>query len=128
MQYVVYIAMILLGGVLVVLKAGLMKRCTEETTATVVGLERKTHHSRGRTSTEYHPVVEFAAKDVTVHKTAEISSIFRGKYKDGATLTVKYNPEKPEEFIVKGKFVWTGILGGSVLILIGALGLFLALK
>ncbi len=128
MKYVVYIAMILLGGVLVVLKAGTMRRCTEETTATVVGLERKSHHSRGRTSTEYHPIVEFAAKDVTVHKAAEISSIFRGKYKEGATLTVKYNPEKPEEFIVKGKFVWTGIFGGTMLILIGALGFYLSLK
>ena len=127
-KYIVYIGMIILGGMLVFLRAGTIRRCTEEATATVVGVERQTHRSRGHRTSEYHPIVEFAAKDMTVHKAADISSIFRGKYKEGATLNVRYNPENPEEFLVKGKFVWTGIIGGSALILLGALGLFLALK
>ena len=127
-KILVSIGLILLGGALIVMRTGTIKRCTEEATATVVGLERKTHRSRGRTSSEYHPIVEFAAKDTTVHQAAEISSIFRGKYKEGATLRVKYNPENPKEFLVKGKFVWTGIIGGSLLLLLGALGLYFSLR
>ncbi len=125
MRIIISIGLILLGGALVVMQLGVRRRCTEEATATVAGIERKTHRSRGRTSAEYHPVLEFAAGNATVHKAAEISSMFRGKYKEGDTLTVRYNPEKPEEFLVKGKFLWTGIFGGALLMLLGAAGLIL---
>ena len=127
-RIIIYIAMILLGGALIVMQAGKSRRCTEETAATVVGTERRTRRSRGRTSTEYHPVLEFAAKDQTVRKAAENSSMFRGKYKEGDSLTIRYNPENPEEFIVKGKVTATVFLGGAALILLGALGLYLRLK
>lgn len=122
---VVYILMIVLGGFMVYLQIGKGRKCTEEATAVVVGRETKRIRSgKGRRRTEYHPVLEFTAGEQTVRKAADISSIFPGKYKDGDTLEIRYDPENPEEFLVKGKSFRTYALGGALLILMGAVGLY----
>ena len=122
LRILLYVCMLALGVAMIVMQALKSNRCTEETTATVVGFERKrTGTARHRRHKKY-PVVEFAAEDVTVHETADVSSL---RYKQGTELQVKYNREKPEEFVVKGRSFLSNVLGGAFLAVLGALGLYL---
>ena len=94
-------------------------KCKEETEGTVVGVERK----RMSRKNHYYPVVEFEAQGRTIRKTADISSAFSTKYKEGKIMKIKYNADNPEEFFIKGKSFWADFLGGLFLM---ALGVFIA--
>ena len=127
MKIVFCVLLIALGGYMVYSQLKKGSRCSQPATATIVGRERKRVRNSRRTSTHYAPVVEFAAGGQTVRATADVDSIFAGKYKDGDTLEIRYNPDQPEEIVVQGKSFRSGVLGGGFLILIGLMGLFLSL-
>ena len=92
--------------------------------ATVVGTDRKSFRSRKKTRHEYCPVVEFTANGVLCRATVENGSAFPGKYKEGQSLDIRYNPSNPEEIILKGKEPAAAIAGGLFLIVIGVLGFY----
>lgn len=123
------ILMLALGGYMVFSQLQKDRRCSQPATATVVGRETKRVRSgKGRRSTHYAPVLEFEADGQTVRVTADVDSIFAGKYKDGATLEIRYNPQKPEETVVQGKSFRSGVLGGGLLMLLGILALYFSIK
>ena len=129
LRIIVFAALIALGSWMAYTQLMKGRRCSQPATASIVGRERKrTHSARGRSSAHYAPVVEFDAFGQTIRATADVDSVFAGKYKDGDTLEIRFNPQKPEEFVVQGKSFRSGVLGGGFLVLIGILGLILSLK
>ena len=129
LRIIIFVAMIALGGFMAYNQLMRGRRCSRSATATVVGREsRRTRDSRGHRYTHYAPVVEFEADGHTIRGTADVDSAFAGKYKDGNTLEIRFNPEKPEEFVVQGKSFRSGVLGGGFLVLAGIAGLIFSLK
>lgn len=94
---------LVLGGALWLWRAILKKRkCSVEAEAEITGINR-----HGKTSTrknaDYSPIVRFAANGTEYSGEADISTVIRTKYKEGEKLTIKYNPDNPDIFTVKGK-------------------------
>lgn len=92
-----------LGGALWLWRAILKKRkCSVEAEAEITGINR-----HGKTSTkknaDFSPVVTFNADGKEYSGEADISTVIRTKYKTGESLTIKYNPDDPNVFTVKGK-------------------------
>ena len=129
-KIIVYILLIAMGGYMAYGQIVKDRRCSQPAIATVVGRETKrVRGSRGRRTTHYTPVVEFATKEgQTVRAAADIDSIFAKKYKDGDTLEIRYNPHNPEEIVVQGKSFRSGVLGGGLLARIGIAGMILSLR
>ena len=98
---------IVLIGVLSIIK-GLQKkkRCTVSAVAMIVEVE-KDDDEAGREGTRkkytYTPIYEFVANGNTIRRSGNIYSHKKREFKAGNTVTVKYNPDKPEEFLVNGK-------------------------
>ena len=127
LKYIFCAFLIILGGYMAYIQLSKGKRCSQPATATIVGRDTKRVRGyKGRRSTHYTPVVEFEADGETVQATADVDSIFPNKYKDGNELEIRYNPDQPNEIIVKGKSFRSGVLGGAFLILLGIAGLFLS--
>ena len=100
------------------------KKCSAEAVGTVTGRESK-RERRGsrkhrRTTVAYYPVVEFEANGQVITGTADISSSNPDKYADGSTLSIRYNPEDPQEFIIKNKSAMGSLVPAILMILIGA--------
>ena len=57
----------------------------------------------------YTPIYEFVVNGNTIRKNGGIYSHNKRDFNVGDTATVKYNPDKPDEFLVNGKS------GGKVL-------------
>lgn len=112
---IVGLLIIAVGGFLFYLAIRNAVKCKEEAEGTVVGVERKRRNRKNY----YHPVIEFEAQGKTIRKAADISSSFSTWYKEGKTMTVKYNADDPEEFFIKGKSFWGDFLGGLFLMAIG---------
>ncbi len=113
------------GGYLAWSEIRKMRHCTEETTATIIDVITSHHRSKGRSHNTYSPKVEFLAAGKTIQAKAGASSSVRGKYKTGETLEIKYNPEKPEEIVLKGMSSPYMIMVGLLLFVLGIAGLFL---
>ena len=127
-RILIFIAMIVMGGYMAYNQLTRGRHCTQAVTATVVGRETKrVRGRRGRRTTHYAPVVEFMAGDQTIRATADVDSIFAGKYKDGDALQIRYNPDDPEEIVVQGKSFRSGVLGGCFVSLVGIVGLVMIL-
>ena len=118
------VGLLALGVVMIVMQILKSGRCTEEATATVVGFERKRTGTVKHRRYKKYPVVSFAAEDTVVQGTADVSSL---RYKEGTEFQVKYNREKPEEFVVKGRSLLSNVLGGALLTVLGLFGLYLYL-
>ena len=126
-RIIIYILLLAMGSYMVYSQVSRGGRCTQQASAAIVGQERKRNRgARGRRTTHYAPIVEFTANGQTVRATADVDSIFSGKYKDGETLEIRYNPDNPEEIVVQGKSFRSGVLGGGLLILVGIAGLVLS--
>ena len=95
------IIVIAIGGFLFYKSADLAKKCTEEVTATVVDIEEETEIDEDGTSYIYYPVVEYKAGDENV-KAKMTTGSSSPKYKIKDKVTILYNPNKTDEFIVKG--------------------------
>lgn len=79
-------------------------KCTEEMDAEIVGVKRSSHKSSNHNRrTDYSPIVKYTVNGTEYSDVADIDSINPNKFKEGETIKIKYNPEKPEQFTVKGK-------------------------
>ncbi len=82
----------------------LRKKCTANTTGTVISLEAhtstRTTHSNGRTrhrtSTTYHPVYTFEVDGTTYQEESDIGTN-PASYSVNESVTVHYNPNNPNE-------------------------------
>ena len=96
------------------------KRCTASASAVIVEIE-KDDDEAGREGTRkkytYTPIYEFVANGKTIRKSGGIYSHNKKEFSVGDTAAVKYNPDKPEEFLVNGKSGGKGF--GIALMLFG---------
>ena len=96
----------------------IQKRCTEEIVGTVVEIEREiSTDSDGYQEYMYYPVIEYKAGEETVTKKYNVGS-GNSKYNLEDKVTVLYNPDNVEEYIIKGDK--SSNLIGIVFIVLGA--------
>ncbi len=95
-------------------------KCTVEYEAEITEVKRHSYKSNSTNRRrEYSPVVKYIVDGKVFVSEADITSIVPNKFKPGEKLTIKYNPEKPEDFCVKGKL--GNIKSGVVCFLLGVL-------
>lgn len=90
------------GGFLYYRNSTLIKNCTVEATATVVDMKQElSTDSDGGSSYLYYPIIEYKVNDDTIRVTMDSGSS-RPAYDINEKITIKYNPKKVKQFIVKG--------------------------
>ena len=79
------------------------KNCTVEAEATVVDMKREfsTDIDTAGTSYIYYPIIEYKINDTAVLATMRTGSSMPA-YNFGDTITILYNPNNTQEFIIKG--------------------------
>ena len=106
----VIISIIFVGaGILMLFNSDkLNKRCTVETDAKIVGYKKiakdRVDNFVGRENAEYtyYPIIEYKAKNELITKQYNMGSN-TPQYKEGESIVVLYNPDKEDEFIIKGE-------------------------
>ena len=122
-----FVAYLLVGIVIVLLgfhsiRKGSRKknRCTASASAVIVeGQAEKDEAGSENTHKKftYTPIYEFVVNGNTIRKNGGVYSHNKREFNVGDTATVKYNPDKPEEFLVNGKSGGKGF--GIALLLFG---------
>lgn len=77
-----------------------IKNCTEETTAKIVSVETRTKERNDKETTYYYPTVTYSVGEMSFDGTARESSSSSSTYKVGSEISIKYNPDKPSQFII----------------------------
>ena len=123
------------GGALVLGGLWLMKsdrakirRCSARTLGRIVQVEKSQHRESDerRTKTDYTPIVEYVVDGRTFGPVSGgVYSTSKRDYVVGNSIEIRYNPGKPEEFLLKGG---SGFAFGLILSLLGGLILFFGLK
>ena len=108
-----FAAYLLVGIVIVLLgflsiKRGSQKknRCTAAASAVIVEVQAEKDEAGSENTHKkyaYTPIYEFVAGGNTIRKNGGIYSHNKRDFNVGDTVAVKYNPDKPEEFLVNGK-------------------------
>ena len=107
----------------------LFERCTEETFATVVQIDKEDQYDEDFGTKEYYyPVIEYKVNG-EVYSGKSSSGFNAGKYKVGQQIKIFYNPNSIEEFIIS-KDKTSGVLGvlsivGGIVFLTGGIISFL---
>ena len=118
-----------LGGLWLVMYAyAKIRRCSARTFGRIVRVEedRTREKEGGRQKTHYTPVVEYVVDGRTFGPvTGNVYSTSKRDYVVGNSIKIRYNPGKPEEFLLKGG---SGFAFGLILSLLGGLILFFGLK
>ncbi len=105
------------------------KRCSEEVEGNIIGIVEDKKLPSGRPKEEgsyydadkvYYPVVEYQAGDETISKKYSVGDE-RIKYKVGQKITIKYNPNKTDEYLIKDDDGKNYV--GIILIVIGAISI-----
>ena len=100
-------------GILSIRKGSQKKnRCTAAASAVIVEVQAEKDEAGSENTHKkftYTPIYEFVAGENTIRKNGGIYSHNKRDFNVGDTATVKYNPDKPDEFLVNGKS------GGKVL-------------
>ena len=121
---IVAVALIIGGLYLIYSAISRSRKCSAETVGTVTGRESQRRRSGSRkhrrSTVAYYPVVEFEANGQVITGTADISSSNPNKYADGSSLSIRYNPEDPQEFMVKNKSAMDSLIPAIFMILLGA--------
>ena len=114
-----FVAYLLVGIVIVLLgflsiRKGSQKknRCTASASAVIVEVQTEKDEAGSENTHKkftYTPIYEFVVNGNTIRKNGGIYSHNKRDFNVGDTATVKYNPDKPDEFLVNGKS------GGKVL-------------
>lgn len=123
------------GGALALTGLWLMKsararvrRCSATACGRIVRVDenRTREKEGGRQKTHYTPVVEYVVDGRTFGPTSGgVYSTSKRDYVVGNSIEIRYNPGKPEEFLLKGG---SGFAFGLILSLLGGLILFFGLK
>ena len=110
---------IVLIGILSIRKGSHTKnRCTASAVIVEVQAEKDEAGSENTHKKYiYTPIYEFVAGGKTIRKNGGIYSHNKREFNVGDTVEVKYNPDKPEEFLVNGKS--SGKSFGIALLLFG---------
>ena len=108
-----FVAYLLVGIVLVLLgflsirKGSHTKnRCTASASAVIVEIQAEKDEAGSENTHKkytYTPIYEFVVNGNTIRKSGGIYSHNKKDFNMGDTVAVKYNPDKPEEFLVNGK-------------------------
>ena len=108
-----FVAYLLVGIVIVLLgflsiRKGSQKknRCTAYASAVIVEVQAEKDEAGSENTHKkftYTPIYEFVVNGNTIRKNGGIYSHNKRDFNVGDTATVKYNPDKPEEFLVNGK-------------------------
>mgnify|MGYP003313229018 CR=1 FL=1 len=113
-----------LGGLWLIMYAyAKMRRCSARTFGRIVRVEEKRNCGKNGQQTRYKPVVEYVVDGRTFGPvTGNVYSTSKRDYVVGNSIKIRYNPNKPEEFIVAigGAFIaGLGILtlGGTLICL-----------
>ena len=78
------------------------KKCTGIVTGKVVEVEEERHTDKyGNTSTIYYPIVEYVVDGKIIRNKYNIGSNSE-KYSRDTKITILYNPNKIDEFMIKG--------------------------
>ena len=122
-----FVAYLLVGivitliGILSVRKGSQKKnRCTASASAVIVEVQAEKDEAGSENTHKkytYTPIYEFVVNGNTIRKGGGIYSHNKREFNVGDTTTVKYNPDKPEEFLVNGKSGGKGF--GIALLLFG---------
>ena len=93
-----------LGGFTSWMELKKIRECSVETEAEITDVRRK-HYRGGHSgsSNDYSPVLMYKVDGNEHSGIADVASAFRGKYKVGEKMVIKYNPNDPDTFHVKGK-------------------------
>ena len=112
---------IVLLGFLSIRKGSQKKnRCTAAASAVIVEVQAEKDEAGSENTHKkftYTPIYEFVAGENTIRKNGGIYSHNKKDFNVGDTVAVKYNPDKPEEFLVNGKSGGKGF--GIALLLFG---------
>ena len=100
---VIFVGIIFLGvgGFLLYQGMSLVKKCTEESTATVVDMKQELDTDSNGMNYLYYPIIEYDADGDTIRVTMSSGSSHPA-YNINDKITILYNPSKTEQFIVKG--------------------------
>ena len=108
-----FVAYLLVGIVIVLLgflsiRKGSQKknRCTASASAVIVEVQTEKDEAGSENTHKkftYTPIYEFVVNENTIRKNGGIYSHNKRDFNVGDTATVKYNPDKPDEFLVNGK-------------------------
>ena len=108
-----FVVYLLIGIVIVLLgflsiRKGLQKknRCTASASAVIVEVQAEKDEAGSENTHKkytYTPIYEFVAGGNIIRKNGGIYSHNKKDFNVGNTVAVKYNPDKPEEFLVNGK-------------------------
>ena len=108
--FVVYLLVgivIVLLGFLSIRKGSQKKnRCTASASAVIVEVQAEKDEAGSENTHKkytYTPIYEFVAGGNIIRKNGGIYSHNKKDFNVGDTVAVKYNPDKPEEFLVNGK-------------------------
>ena len=122
-----FVAYLLVGIVIVLLgflsiRKGSQKknRCTASASAVIVEVQAEKDEAGSENTHKkftYAPIYEFVVNGNTIRKNGGIYSHNKRDFNVGDTATVKYNPDKPDEFRVNGKS--GGKVFGIALLLFG---------
>lgn len=121
-KIIIYGLLLVLGAVLIYSQAAKSQRCTEEAAGTIVGFRRSKYSAGRYRRHRKYPVVEYVVDEQTIQEMADVRSL---RYKEGSVLEIRYNRDKPEEFVVKTRSFVSSMLSGGLLVLLGAAGLIL---
>ena len=105
--FVIIVGFVAVGiGIFSIITArGLSQRCTVGAVGTVVDMkiEETTEYNDDGSSTvyTYYPIIEYQVGDRTVTQQSTTGS-GSAKYKVNEKIAIMYNPNKVEEFIIKG--------------------------
>ena len=122
-----FVAYLLVGIVIVLLgflsiRKGSQKknRCTASASAVIVEVQTEKDEAGSENTHKkftYTPIYEFVVNGNTIRKNGGIYSHNKRDFNVGDTVAVKYNPDKPDEFLVNGKSGGKGF--GIALLLFG---------
>ena len=108
--FVVYLLVgivIVLLGFLSIRKGSQKKnRCTASASAVIVEVQAEKDEAGSENTHKkftYTPIYEFVVNGNTIRKNGGIYSHNKRDFNVGDTMAVKYNPDKPEEFLLNGK-------------------------
>ena len=110
------------GIFLIVSGNNMAKRCTAKASGTVIQIIEEKEENReaqesGATVYDtyiytYFPVIEYNAGDKTIGQKYSIGSGNKDKYKVGDKVDVLYDPNKPEDYLIKGDEKSSNLFGG----------------
>ena len=99
---IVGIILIGVGVFFYVSHENLIKKCTVEAEAVVVDMKEELDTDSTSSMYIYYPIIEYTANDKNMKVTMKDGSS-NPKYSVGDKLTILYNPDKENEYVIKGE-------------------------